>query len=189
MHVKRWDHSLLYRADYLNDTITEGLAAARYYLGSYWPLYLELWLIVGFMFGWPALWDRSYRHQTRHGGVGARRWFQAPYVIRGDRKEVYRRRVNHYSVSMVLNQARSDRGEDLDGVEQPIGIAGPEVRSIIHPREGVSDSGFTPAEVDKPHRVYNDLSDTGERLRTWDQYLRDVSAIGTSEIKEREWAA
>jgi len=107
------------------------------------------------------------------------------------RKDVHDRSRNLYGVATVLGNARAIR-EPVG--EQPIGVKDPTVvwshgrpqpigTSIVKPRDVVDDERSRP-----PLQVLSDLTDTGERLRTWEEYTQDVPRIGTSEIKKREAA-
>jgi hypothetical protein len=105
------------------------------------------------------------------------------------RKDVHDRSRNLYGVATVLGNARAHR----EGPKEPaIGMRDPSVvwstppqpigTSIVKPRDVVDD------ERPRPLQVLSDLTDTGERLRTWEEYTQDVPRIGTSEIKQREAA-
>lgn len=109
-----WERSLLYQVDYLNDALVEGWAGlvyAWYLVGAY----VTVLMTVRKRWGWYGLTHRQARHVPRHGGVGTRhRWEQPRLWGAESRKAVYSRGGNLYSVDLVLNLCRSDRGERLD---------------------------------------------------------------------------
>jgi len=168
------ERSLLYRVDYLHDTVTEGWAAARH-VAFYLTVMAELWLMVGHVYGWRALTTTQMRHKPRHGGVGTRR----PFKPRN--KAVYSRRGNSYTVAQVLRVARHrfTPKEDtwithpMTDDEKTEFREKHAVGTIVQPRdEKVDDAGFASVEGSR--------WDTGDTWRSWREYELDLIARGVT---------
>lgn len=143
--------------DLLNDALTEGWAATRYYLWTavLWAiLTCEVYVVVARNYGWYGLTHTHYRHRGNHGGVGRRKRKEEPYIITGTRKGVYDRGTNFYSVAHVLDNARSNRAGST---------------SIVMPRD------------DKPE----DAKVLG-RLRSWGEYAKDLESSGGGRIGDSD---
>jgi hypothetical protein len=160
--VKALERSVLYRVDYLHDSLTEGWAAVAYFmfaLGVAW----EVWT------------QRMVRRApSRHGGIGRKRSFK-----RRD-KNVYSRRSNNvYTVAMVLKVARERYQMPADGFTvYPLADHERMAFRAAHegdrrPRHAVDDSPTTviiPGRsiIQKPDAEPNDAGFVGVTGSTWD---------------------